>query len=469
MLIEAWKFVKISLWKGHESGDVGKQTFDNLVKKPFKNWKDAIEVFNNHTNCEYHKTCILKGTCAKQILKKKVEPIDIQIDSGIKRKIIENRKNLIPIIETIIFCGRQNLSLRGHRDTGPLNLTEPNKNDGNFRSLLRFRAKSGDVALKTHLETCSKNASYISPMIANEIISTYFNNGQINEDFLLFVPVTDVTGKGLASTLLTSLDLIGIDYNYMIGQGYDGAAAMSDITIQIISTAFAVSLPLSKLLQTPGFDLSHVINIADNSINVLKEMRKNVEKDFKLIFERAEIFCKNSNINISLPRRVGTQVHRDNTPVTTLEEYYRVTIFIPYLDNFITMISDRLLKHKSLLKSFNCLFPIKEKDNSDIFENDITGLVKKYSQLLPSFSPLLVIAELKLWWTSLQNLSKIPSKLSELLNNCNENYYPNVYKLLKIVATLPITTATAERTIEVNPEVVLDELAKRKRKIDLVL
>jgi len=93
-------------------------------------------------------------------------------NSGIKRKIIENRKNLIPIIETIIFCGRQNLSLRGHRDSGPLNLTEPNENYGNFRSLLRFRANSGDVALKTHLKTCSKNASYTSPMIANEIIST---------------------------------------------------------------------------------------------------------------------------------------------------------------------------------------------------------------------------------------------------------------------------------------------------------
>jgi hypothetical protein len=145
------------------------------------------------------------------------------------------------------------------------------------------------------------------------------------------------------------------------------------------------------------------------------------------------------------------------------------------------------------------LFPIKEKDISDTFEND-KRFSKKYSQLLPSFSPLVVIAELKLWWTSLQNLSKIPSNLSELLNNCNENDYPNVFKLLKIVATLPITTATADRsfstmrrlktylrntmaenrlnglaqlniyrTIAVHPEVALDELAKRKRKIDLVL
>ncbi|KAL4113754.1 hypothetical protein QTP88_017327 [Uroleucon formosanum] len=416
---------------------------------------------------------------------------------------------------------------------------------------------SGDIIFKKIVNKINEakcfsiladETSDISGIEQSSLCARYFNNGQINEDFLLFVPVTDVTCKALASTLLTSLDLIGIDYNYMIGQGYDGAAAMSDvfhgthvyvqekcslaiyvhcashslnlaisdacnvtsirnclgsvesiynffnspkrqnilttsiqnivpisshtklkqlcptrwvqrhdsvmiylelqdavidalekisswpdkntspsanqlhfvinnfefqITIQIISIVFAVSLPLNKLLQTPGFDLSHVINMADNSINVLKEMRKNVEKDFKLIFERAEIF---------------------------------LTIFIPYLDNFITMISDRLLKHKSLLKSFNCLFPIKEKDNSDTFENYITGLIKKYSQLLPSFSPLLVIAELKLCRTSLQNLSKIPSNLSKLLNNCNENDYPNVYKLLKIVATLPITTATAERS-----------------------
>lgn len=68
----------------------------------------------------------------------------------------------------------------------------------------------------------------------------------------------------------------------------------------------------------------------------------------------------NSNVNMTVPRR-DKQAHRDNTPVTTLEEYYRVTMFVPYLDNFISMISDSLLKHKTLLKSFNVLFPVKDK------------------------------------------------------------------------------------------------------------
>lgn len=43
-------------------------------------------------------------------------------------------------------------------------------------------------------------------------------------------------------------------------------------------------------------------------------------------------------------------------------------------------------------------------------------------------------------------MSENPSNGSELLNNCNEYDFPNVYKLLQIVTTLPITTATAKRS-----------------------
>jgi len=55
---------------------------------------------------------------------------------------------LSPIIEIIIFCGRQNISLRGHRDFGLLDFKEPIENDGNFRGLLRLKVQSGDINLK---------------------------------------------------------------------------------------------------------------------------------------------------------------------------------------------------------------------------------------------------------------------------------------------------------------------------------
>ena len=56
-----------------------------------------------------------------------------------KNQAINNRKSLSLIIETIIFCGVQNLALRGHRDAGEL--TETDDNQGNFRELLLYTIK----------------------------------------------------------------------------------------------------------------------------------------------------------------------------------------------------------------------------------------------------------------------------------------------------------------------------------------
>jgi len=51
--------------------------------------------------------------------------------------------------------------------------------------------------------------------------------GCVREDFLQFVPIFDVTGKGLATVISDGLTKIGLNLHYLRGQGYDGAAAMS--------------------------------------------------------------------------------------------------------------------------------------------------------------------------------------------------------------------------------------------------
>lgn len=60
--------------------------------------------------------------------------------------------------------------MKGHDDSGPIFNCEKDNSDGNFRSLLRFRALSGSLTLKTHLVNSSGKSVYISPIIQNEII-----------------------------------------------------------------------------------------------------------------------------------------------------------------------------------------------------------------------------------------------------------------------------------------------------------
>ena len=67
------------------------------------------------------------------------------------------------IVETVVFCGKQNLPLRGHMD----DRSSASSNRGNLWTIMM--AKGGDT-LREHLETGRKNAQYTSGIIQNEVI-----------------------------------------------------------------------------------------------------------------------------------------------------------------------------------------------------------------------------------------------------------------------------------------------------------
>lgn len=82
----------------------------------------------------------MKSKSWKNIEEGRQPTVEQQQNSALQKQIEENRKILLPIIETIIFCGRQGIALRAHRDHGDINNHDiPSQNEGNFRALLRFR------------------------------------------------------------------------------------------------------------------------------------------------------------------------------------------------------------------------------------------------------------------------------------------------------------------------------------------
>ena len=70
------------------------------------------------------------------------------------------------------MCGRQNIALRGHRDSGTdLEVQGAPSNHGNFWALLNFRISAGDTHLRDHLQRVARNATYTSPDTQNQLIS----------------------------------------------------------------------------------------------------------------------------------------------------------------------------------------------------------------------------------------------------------------------------------------------------------
>ncbi|XP_025192606.1 uncharacterized protein LOC112592666 [Melanaphis sacchari] len=152
----------------------------SLVVEPLKKFAKLLGkdgYLETHDNNLYHKNSVLNG---KQFLKSYNNPeleVVNQINSQRLKQVNENRSRLKPIVESLIFLGRQNIALRGHRDDGSVNdlSDNPLENEGNFRELLKFKILSGDIVLENHLKNAEATATYISKTTQNTLISIIGN------------------------------------------------------------------------------------------------------------------------------------------------------------------------------------------------------------------------------------------------------------------------------------------------------
>ena len=96
-----------------------------LVKRPLKNLKKAKEKLNEHFGLrgrESHQAAVERALAFCAIQENRAVGIDQQINSIRAKLVAENKMKLKSITATVIFCGRQGLAFRGHRDDGPVEL-----------------------------------------------------------------------------------------------------------------------------------------------------------------------------------------------------------------------------------------------------------------------------------------------------------------------------------------------------------
>jgi len=149
---------------------VQNQKLGRLVCVPLNHYKDALEICTVHEQADYHKASMMTGD---EFLARLTEPsIDIlhRVDSSRKKQIEENRRRIMPVIKTVIFCEHQELPLHRHRDAGQLLPDSPDHNDRVFRAALRFRLDAGEADLAAHLASAPANVTYLSWETQNEII-----------------------------------------------------------------------------------------------------------------------------------------------------------------------------------------------------------------------------------------------------------------------------------------------------------
>lgn len=217
-----------------------------------------------------------------------------------------------------------------------------------------------------------------------------------------------------------------------------------DFILGVAVCSFVLNLTnsLSSYLQTVNLDIIKAYEHINLIISKMNGIRKNAEKEFDDLFEEASELAIRFGIEPKLPRVVGTQKYRSNIPTSDAKEYYRVSLFIPFLDEVLSHLDNRFSEHQPIITS---LFNIVPARVVKLTKSDFEELVLFYANDL-KHSVRAVILEITLWSQYWKEKNDKPSNALDAIIACNEQLFPNVFTLLQILITIPVTTATAERS-----------------------
>ena len=112
-----------------------------------KNWNKVTDILKDHQKKEYHITASLRADDFLQTAERPETSITSIIDNEAARHIAKNRKLLRSVISCIVFCGKQNIALRGHNES----LSDEGNNPGTFLALLKFRTEADEIFAEAKL------------------------------------------------------------------------------------------------------------------------------------------------------------------------------------------------------------------------------------------------------------------------------------------------------------------------------
>ena len=139
-------------------------------------------------------------------------------------------------------------------------------------------------------------------------------------------------------------------------------------------------------------------------------------------------------------RRTGRQQHTLNVPVTNPESYWQRAVYLPLIDHLIQKINDRLLSQEDYFLALYLLPKVQGISNDvqskmcEAHSSDLTDKREDENEMLR-------------WKTKWQHLTgERPTTLADTLACINPTLYRNVNIILTILPSMPVSTATPERS-----------------------
>ena len=213
---------------------------------------------------------------------------------------------------------------------------------------------------------------------------------------------------------------------------------------------------LSKYIQNHDVSVHEVVDVANRIIKSVADFRN--EHEFKKLWSEALTFCESHSFEgptvqrkRNVPQKLGGgDVHPDyDSP----QDFYLRTFYYPLLDTLSESIKSCFEKNQlTLLCHMETLLTASMKNNSvcsDLIKEACSAVSEAFGIESDTLSAEIdVFSRKEPEETDRKLISKLVLQFKSE-NIHNQNVFPNLFKLLKLFLTVPVSTASAERSFSV--------------------
>ncbi|XP_060063626.1 zinc finger MYM-type protein 1-like [Ylistrum balloti] len=250
------------------------------------------------------------------------------------------------------------------------------------------------------------------------------------------------TFKASFSVIVSSLEALKNDGDDKAG-GRLAAILRFEFIIGLVVTEHILSgtVALSNHLQSVDCDLMEAATECRTVISMLRNERADDDVWNKL-FDQAVGVAAEYGIQPCVPRQTGRQQQRANYQIPDPRQYWKVSLFLVFLDHLITELETRLLDSEGRFKA-ETLFPRNLQQLTDDIVNAVFDAFEV--DLSDKASYLTEVRRWRTRWVAIP-LKDRPRGLCEILDRTSRDLYPNIRNIFSVLLSMPTSTASAERS-----------------------
>ena len=200
---------------------------------------------------------------------------------------------------------------------------------------------------------------------------------------------------------------------------------------------------VTQKLQSVHLDLLAVQKYIEELLTTLAVDRQNCDERYKDIFRVTKGVADDIGVDIQPPRQAGRQMNRENPKVDLPEDYFRITVFIPYLDSIISSLETRFCVENKPAFSLLVLHPfLMTKLERLAFKDQARAIAEYYA-----FDNFIEESET---WYDIWKCKTSKGEKTETMTLCEvldeTNFFPMIKMAFLTALALPVTTCTIERS-----------------------